>query len=287
MGRKVFLTLLVIATVVCIIVGLCIHTGMFRNGFRIGIPGIAFNEEIKTEVLYSEKDAAGRGNSGVKIPDEITALEISAEIMDVKIVPGEELYVEYTGSETYRPTISAEGSRLIITQKTKNVIGINFSGIDNSLLVKLPEDLEIESFNIGTDTGRVTMESVATASLEIETSTGGVELKELASASTDIRTDTGSVKVENSDLGELSGKTDTGSIELNSCSFGNTDLQTDTGSVEISSLSKHGEYSMDLGSDTGSITVNGEKIKGHYRYDGGKYMIKIETDTGRITLNGV
>lgn len=298
MKKNIYLIILAVVAAVCIIIGLAVHTGLFRSGlvFRVGDKdwSIGADGETIAQTLYSEKTKK----------EDLKSVVISSQIMDIKIVTGRELNVEYTGDERFIPEVTFKNNELKIIQKTKNLINISFGGVDCSLTITLPagtelikldiendtgtieiKDLRTDEADLQTDTGKITVSQTSAGRAVIKADTGAISMSNTSAGALDFKTDTGGVDIKESAFGGLKGRTDTGSVRISDSAFGDADIRTDTGSVVISGLDETENYSLDLSSDTGRITVNGEKMKQSYRYDrDDSKLIKIETDTGSISI---
>ena len=251
-GTGFYLTLLTIATVICIIVGCILHMGF---GFFGGRNKKMTNDEVATE------------------PFKSISLELDAG--DVKIEEGTSFNVSYRYPSNALPEIKVSDGKLVVKEKMNN---INLNDLDCYLTITVPDgevlgsidgDMDVSSFEISG------MTFDKSSKIDITTDVGSIELSDCTFGDLKLDADVGSILIDACTFKKLTASADVGDIEINKCSFDSADCKSDTGSIDVS-----GSFSdLVCRCDAGSITVETDKPVKDETMD-------LKVSIGSITVNG-
>ncbi len=220
--------------------------------------------------------------------EEVTSVELDFNTNDIKVFFDEsttQVRVEYaeqytkSGKQLTQTTVTEENGVLKIKQVRKNVLYMEFSIGDSSLVsVYLPKN-RAYALDIQTDTGDIRFAGYATLTdLKVETDTGTIDLDGtiVCDGRIDLSTETGNVFLNAFVADSLLIDADTGDVTLDekSSAFNSVKIQTDTGDVCI--LHTLTAPSIKIQTDTGDVSLG--NMSGT--------NIDVSTDTGDVKSIG-
>lgn len=264
MNRKLFLIIISSVTVLCIILGACIHLGHAWSGsvksvgksvskaVRQGIKVTRSydfhidDDEDELDIDIDDEDAESGTKNFSNTLSQFDSVEIDANVMGVKIERGNSFEISGSYTKTHlKPNVNITGGTLRISQpdyRRNRVTNGNCK-----IVITVPFGTRMDSFNAGIDVGAVSLK--------------GIDIEDIQ-----IKTDVGAIAVENVKFNELNATSDVGAV-----------------SVELTDSVN--EYNIDIKSDVGGIQVDNRNVKRKYSQSGStNKKIKIRTDVGGIEV---
>lgn len=246
MKKGLYLTCIAIVTVVCMIVGICIH-----GGFNIPFIGRNFS---------------GSDGSNSKELEAFTEINLDAEVMSVTVKEGEDYHIQYDYSKVAEPSYEIENGTLCIKQKEKGFSLFRMGNRRCSMEITVPKGTELKFVKMDTDVGDLNIN-------EIQTESG------------DLYSDVGNIRLKGTKIGKATIETDTGNVDLEQCSFTELQVKNDVGNTKISTDTNVKNYDVDLKTDLGKVRVNGQSQGTEYHSSGDEAgRISVEGDVGDVTL---
>ena len=262
MNRRVYLTILMIITAICMIFGTLRNirgwSRPFRmtdqkvvdlskdsdaagreaqgSGGRIGEAGSSAEADAKAagsgSAAAADAKAAAASGAGAKdaaSSEEVSRIDIETDVVDIDIAAGGSYEVQYSGDKKYEPSVSLSGGVLKIEQKVrkKSWIGVNVPKVECSLKITIPE-------------GTVLSE------VEVENDVGDLKIEDLEITDGSIDTDVGDIDISDCRLGMVGLGSDVGDVRVRNCSFRNLDIRLDVGDADISSTDDLSDAALDL-----------------------------------------
>lgn len=223
-------------------------------------------EETKKSDAGAEKQEVSSAKEQASEKSEIRVLDIDLDLGDLKIVTGDQVNVEYSGSEKLRPVVSSEDGTLTITQKSDNR-WFNFTPPKAKITVTLPKDTVLRD-------------------LEIRDNLGDIELRDLQASSGTVYNDLGDIRLNDCDIDGLTIGSSMGDVELDGTVFLKLNVKEDLGDVNIDTPQDLSGATLDLQTDLGDVKVNGNKQgTSHYVAGNGGLSVKVTNDLGDVKVN--
>lgn len=254
MKRTVLIICLVVATLICVIVGTYIHLGPAVKGSR------NLGRKIANSVTRSIRD-------GVYDRDDEDLFDSDDFFTDFEIDNDIPAFTK----------LSAKGGIMAISVERGNSYHISAKYNHKKLC---PEySVEDGVLKITQPMAHSKMNGNNKCKLEI-TVPYGVKLDSL-----DIKVDVGAIELEGFDIKSGDIDTDVGAIALSQVEFDELDISSDVGAVAIELISPAEEYTISASSSVGAISVDGKNAKRKYSSKGstGK-TLRIHTDVGGVEI---
>lgn len=271
MKKTVYLSILTIATMVCILVGIAIHVIGGGLGSLFGFGGKNTVDE-------------GSTTSYAKKVDAFTAIDMDLAAVELNIETGDDYAVDYQGISDLRPQVKMDGQKLVIKGSGKKV---HFTPkMECKLTVTMPDGVKLSQVNLDIDAGDVEIRNMNAEKLSIDVDAGNIEIYDGSFADVSVDVDAGNVSFENCLTQNVKADADLGNIEWKHCTFDTIIANADMGNVEAHSSQSLQEYKMNFEVDLGNIDVFGKSYSDNYRADGdaSKY-IEISVNLGNITVD--
>ncbi len=265
MKKGIYLTILILITIVCILIGSAYHIGgFFRNLFT----------PFEKDHVSFETDL-----------DAFSSIVIDADTIDITIQSGSDYHLEYYCMEACKPEYEINKQTLTIKQTSKDQ---NFFGKNNSLCelkITVPSDVTLNELNITSDVGEVSLQRVESESLILNCDVGDIELTNSSFSLMQVNANVGDVNLENITCADGVITADVGDIDIEHITFDNLEITCDVGDVEITSKSTLSDYKIALDADLGSISFQDEDYSDSYTQKGKSGFLSIETNTGDIEVD--
>lgn len=248
MGKKIYLTIIWVITLICILFGIWLN--IFGGGSLFSLAGGGNWQDVT-----------------LTDTDTISSIDINADVMGVEIKTGDAWKIQYNYSSIYNePTfeVNADGV-LTITQTQEDNITTPLGNKHCKVEITVPDSVSLTSTNA----------SIALGDLEVEE----VPLGDLA-----ITMDCGNVELDDLSLGNVSGELSLGNFELTHCSVESVNLVCDMGNAELELADDVSNYAMNLTCDLGHVEVENDTVSANYTQDGTAGTISIECNLGNIEV---
>ncbi len=308
MGKKIYLSIMVLVTAVCVVVGTVVHIkkGAAEKKEHVKTVYTEENQSSGTDG-QTEKQAAADGtesggktakpsgenpNTVLKTPSKdqlVSEIHVDSDVLDLTIFPGPEYDVSYEGIEDLKPEVTLENGILTISQKKKEPLNFFklFSPSGKAMMtVQLPDDA-LGQLTADMDTGDLDISDLSVGNGVIRMDVGDIDLDRVILGTFSLENDTGNIEMEDCTSTNLTIDTDVGNVELEGCAFKDLKIASDVGDVVIDSREDLSRYVMLLSRDVGRITINGEDMsKKHQQTVVGEASgsLTVETDTGDLEI---
>ena len=249
MKKNVYLTILMLATVGCMVFGVLGRmTDLFPNNKLV-----ARTEKIAAvETEYNE------------IPDRIKA---DMDMGNLIIRKGDSLQVLYEGESRLEPETTLKEGTLTIHQKKDKSLRFGIHKNEKAeLTVIIPEEVVLSHVDVDLDLGKIEMEDLRIGQGTIQNDLGDIDIQSCTFDEVDIDIDAGDLDVEN-------------------CTFQKLSVDQDLGDVDISTPQDLSDATIDMKISLGSLRVNGTKQGNEFTQKGsGDITLHVSNDMGDIDL---
>lgn len=279
MKKKIYLTVLIVVTLICVIFGTMNHMGVFGRSNHVrydtgktpsedGSAAFRGSESAGSKTKARKNPAAGDALfSEERSSSEVTELHADIEYGSLTVRTGEEFSAEYNGDSDLRPEVDLKNGVLTVAQK-----GRNFNFFKNllhpkaELTVVLPKGTVLDEADIALDLGDAVLSGLTAENGTIVNNLGRIELSSCR---------LGSVKIE----------ADMGDVVLEECGFRDLSVEEDLGAVRIRSAADLSGASVELETDLGKVLVNGSEQGTEYRASGSDGIrLSVHNDLGDVEL---
>ena len=185
--------------------------------------------------------------------------------------------------ETNNPQIACKqnSNQLVIKEKHKWFSTKN----DNDLIIYIPKEMMLETVEIDTGAGNVTIEKLETKKISFDIGAGEVKMKHLH-VTEEAKIDSGAGKVEilSSSIKNLDLDVGVGKFILNAKLSGKNDIDAGVGELDINLTDGIENYTIRANKGIGSISLAGKEVSENIKYGEGDTYIEIEGGIGAIDI---
>lgn len=258
MKKTIYLTILTIATVICIIVGSCYHIIGWGSGFLHSLPFISWGDD--------SYDSADHGSSEkTEELGEFQKLDIQTSVMDVTVTTGTNYSISYNCSNNLVPVYEVKDGVLTVTQKGKHIWSWNNNHCDMKITV--PADTKLDQCKISSSVGDIDISGLHADTFSTSASVGDIHI-----------TDS---ELTNSDL-----STSTGDIDMKGITFSTMIITSSVGDVDLNADNSLSDYEMNLTTSVGNVEINNRKQGKNYSNNGSSNNeLTVHASTGDVTVN--
>lgn len=265
MGKRIYLAIIWIITLICILVGCRRFTNSFSWGFW-GFWGEEKYEQVEdfdTSLKRNTKDQGEKGEHHYE--QAFTNLIITCDTADVTIKTGKEFSCKYKISSNANYSFDwkpdNEGTAYITQKNTRS-----FNNRGCSFEITIPSDVTLSSVTIENAVGDTKISGV-----HINTVSGNL--------------DVGDFEMKNAEAENVVIDSDTGDVELKHVTFANLTVTADVGNCSVEDINSN-DYDLELSADVGEVEVDGEDYRSSYVRDNGKSQkIDITCSVGDVEIN--
>lgn len=284
--KKLYMTILILITVACVILGIMIHGLAFL--FNLG--RIAGNNEESTALGNISQTVDATMITEDYDVSEFTSMDLDFGRGNVTFTEGGSYSVSYTGIKEMAPTVKNEkDGKLTVKQSNKNwrsLIGSSDSlGRQNSLTITVPKDTKLKKVKAELGMGDFSISGLTADDADLDLDMGNLNMKDCVFANLDIDSDMGNVTIDGMTASEIDLDADMGNIEASNVgSFKKLDMDADLGNIEVSLQQGLNDLALELSTDLGSITVNGDKMSSKVKTGSGSSRVRASANLGSIKI---
>ena len=221
--------------------------------------------------MFSGGSAVSDTVKSYQIPSPISSLEITINAADLTVQQADRFLVE---SNLQDLKVTERNGKLILEEDS----GFAASYTGAKLTVYIPSQTVLESVNIKTGAGKLTVDTLIANSVRLELGAGEVRFEQLtAYEKADIEGGAGKITVAGGSLANLDLEMGVGQLNLTSALVGSSELDLGVGETNLTLIGSETAYALDMEKGLGSITVNGEDVS---RYSSAKGKNRIDIDGG-------
>lgn len=272
MKKNIYITCLVIVTVLCILGGTVFHVTHWLYGSSFSLWDWGSGESLdRSRVTYAQT------------LDAFTDVTIEGCVFDITVQAGSEYALSYDCVAYLVPEIQLESGTLAIIQPSVSHLGSNNSC---KMTLTVPAGAGLDTLTIYTDVGDIDVSGLTIGYASVAADVGDIEMENCTFTASDMAADVGEIELSRCSLGESTASCDVGDLEITSCDFISLNASADVGEISIRAAGDLSAYRIDLTTDMGSVTVNGEKYKRNFNLpgSGGSGELTAYTNLGDIDL---
>lgn len=265
MGKRIYLAIIWIITLICILVGCRRFTNSFSWGFW-GFWGEENYEQVgdfDTSVKRTTKDQGEKGEHHYE--QAFSNLVINCDTAEITIKNGKEFSCKYKISSNAKYSFDwkpdNEGTAYITQTNNRS-----FNNKGCSFVITIPSNVTLSSIMIENAVGDIKIDQV-----NVKTVSGIL--------------DVGEFEMKNADAENVVVDAETGDVEFKHVTFANLTVSSSVGECKVKDINTD-DYNMELSTDIGEVQVDGENYRSSYVSDNGKSQkIDITCSVGDVEIN--
>lgn len=262
MGKRIYLAIIWVITLICIVIGCNGYPFSFSWGFW-GENNYDYVEDFDTSMERKVKDHGEKGTH--QYEQTFTNLFIECDTADITIKTGNDFSCKYkvsSGTEysfDWKP--DNEGTAYI-TQKKDNTKKNN----ECSFIITIPSDARLSV-------------------LSIENAVGDTEISGITAEAVSVISDVGDFEMKNANVETVEVGAYTGDVEFEHVTFANLIVSSDVGDCSVEDVNLN-DYNLDVSTGVGEIEVNDTTYKSSYVLDNKQSQkISITCNVGDVEIN--
>lgn len=216
------------------------------------------------------------------VSSDIRDLDIEIRAADFYIKEGEVFSVE---SNLKKLSVEEKNGCLTVKDKTRTKISSSYDG-GAVLTVYIPKDIELESVEISTGAGKVTVDSLCARVIDFELGAGDVSIEKISvTRRADIEGGAGRISVSSGDINNLDMDMGLGEVNLSARLSGESSFDMGVGEANITLLGSKDDYDIEVEKGIGNITVDGKSVTDFGSGGSGEAYVRISGGIGNLNLN--
>lgn len=213
--------------------------------------------------------------------DNITKIDIETSFVDLNIIKSDEFKIELQSTGD-RVKINSKGNTLEIEEEAKLFRDYSSNG---NVIIYLPSDLNLKLLEIDSGAGKVSLDSITTASLELNQGVGLITIDNSYFDNCSIDGGVGNTIIKRTIMNSFDLDAGLGKVLIDATLYGKSEINSGVGEIDLT-LNKGEElYTIYPEKGVGSIEIKGEKLENNTSYGNGENYIYINGGIGSIKVN--
>lgn len=258
---------------------------------------------IKEKVEENKTSVSGSTQAVLDVKDDFKSLKIELKAVSLELNVGDKFSVETDSSYI---TSEKEGNTLFI-KDTRSGFGVS-SRPDESVIVTLPKNKKLDTFEINSGAGKVRVESISANDIDIELGAGASSFENIVSknslainvgagkatfdsikskSKTKIEVGAGQLTVKAGELKNADVNLGLGEMSITAGFSGNSDFEVGIGSAKVYICGQPDSYSFDVSKGIGIVTIDGKDMNDGNKYGNGKNEFDIDCGIGEMRIRFV
>ena len=251
-----------IVTIISIVLGIV-------NGFSYWLGMRKENEETNKDIKVTNFENT-----------DINSLNIEISYANLKIKPGENLYLE-TNNEKIKSEI--KNNTLYIEEKNKSWFNID-KNIEITLYI--PTNTEYKDIKIKAGAGKVEIDQIYAEGFLFELGAGETFLNNINAVKyCKIESGAGKLSIHSSNINNLDLDMGIGEVYLNAKLIGKSDIDSGVGTLIAEVYGDKEEYKIKIKKGVGSVIVDGENMEDNQIIGNGESFIEVDGGIGSINIS--
>ncbi len=208
-----------------------------------------------TDNVFFLRDGSVEEEHAAYNSNEITDIEIDADVADIDINYGSKFDVNFKYPKKYMPTSEISNGKLKIEQQN---IRMSVNGMDDcEIEITIPHETKLNKIDIKAAAGDIDLEGITVDSLIIDADAGDIDLESVVSTNIKIVADAGDINVVNCKGQSIDVDASLGDIDISN-EFEQVDVECELGDIDID-IPGIDNDKIHASCELGSIKVNGHK----------------------------
>ena len=241
------------------------------------------NESI--EILSRETDSpadAGNDSTGEvisfngKSPEK---MEISANTLALKIVPGESDAIILSGSNRDKMNCYIEDNCLYLEEK--NHKPLQKSG---EIVLTVPESMDWKKIEIDVEAAYVALQNFSAEEMEFSADAGSIEASGLQMKKLILSVEAGAITLTDSEAAELEADAEAGAIRFSGSITDRVDADAELGNIVLKLSQSKDDFDYEIDSDLGNVEFDGISVENSVICNKASGKMNLDSSMGNIEI---
>ena len=243
------------------------------------------NTKESIEILSRETDSpadAGNDSTGEvisfngKSPEK---MEISANTLALKIVPGESDAIILSGSNRDKMNCYIEDNCLYLEEK--NHKPLQKSG---EIVLTVPESMDWKKIEIDVEAAYVALQNFSAEEMEFSADAGSIEASGLQMKKLILSVEAGAITLTDSEAAELEADAEAGAIHFSGSITDMVDADAELGSIMLKLSQSEDDFDYEIENDLGNVEFDGVSMRNSVIHNKASGKMKLDSSMGNIEI---
>ena len=264
-----------------------INSRYIHFGGRDTFIGLYLPENTKEsiEILSRETDSpadAGNDSTGEvisfngKSPEK---MEISANTLALKIVPGESDAIILSGSNRDKMNCYIEDNCLDLEEK--NHKPLQKSG---EIVLTVPESMDWKKIEIDVEAAYVALQNFSAEEMEFSADAGSIEASGLQMKKLILSVEAGAITLTDSEAAELEADAEAGAIRFSGSITDRVDADAELGNIVLKLSQSKDDFDYEIDSDLGNVEFDGISVENSVICNKASGKMNLDSSMGNIEI---
>ena len=259
-----------------------IHFGGSDTFIGLNLPE---NTKESIEIFSRETDSpadAGNDSTGDvisfngKSPEK---MEISANTLALKIVPGESDAIILSGSNRDKMNCYIEDNCLYL--KEKNQKPLQKSG---EIVLTVPESMDWKKIEIDVEAAYVALQNFSAEEMEFSADAGSIEASGLQMKKLILSVEAGAITLTDSEAAELEADAEAGAIRFSGSITDRVDADAELGNIVLKLSQSKDDFDYEIDSDLGNVEFDGISVENSVICNKASGKMNLDSSMGNIEI---
>ena len=243
------------------------------------------NTKESIEILSRETDSpadAGNDSTGEvisfngKSPEK---MEISANTLALKIVPGEYDAIILSGSNRDKMNCYIEDNCLYLEEK--NHKPLQKSG---EIVLTVPESMDWKKIEIDVEAAYVALQNFSAEEMEFSADAGSIEASGLQMKKLILSVEAGAITLTDSEAAELEADAEAGAIRFSGSITDRVDADAELGNIVLKLSQSKDDFDYEIDSDLGNVEFDGISVENSVICNKASGKMNLDSSMGNIEI---
>ena len=243
------------------------------------------NTKESIEILSREPDSpadAGNDSTGEvisfngKSPEK---MEISANTLALKIVPGESDAIILSGSNRDKMNCYIEDNCLYLEEK--NHKPLQKSG---EIVLTVPESMDWKKIEIDVEAAYVALQNFSVEEMEFSADAGSIEASGLQMKKLILSVEAGAITLTDSEAAELEADAEAGAIRFSGSITDRVDADAELGNIILKLSQSKDDFDYEIDSDLGNVEFDGISVENSVICNKASGKMNLDSSMGNIEI---
>ena len=259
-----------------------IHFGSSDTFIGLNLPE---NTKESIEILSRETDSpadAGNDSTGEvisfngKSPEK---MEISANTLALKIVPGESDAIILSGSNRDKMNCYIKDDCLYLEEK--NDKPLQKSG---EIVLTVPESMDWKKIEIDVEAAYVALQNFSAEEMEFSADAGSIEASGLQMKKLILSVEAGAITLTDSEAAELEADAEAGAIRFSGSITDRVDADAELGNIVLKLSQSKDDFDYEIDSDLGNVEFDGISVENSVICNKASGKMNLDSSMGNIEI---
>ena len=211
-----------------------------------------------------------------KLPEE---MEISANTLELKIVPGKSDAIILSGSDRDKMNCYIEDNCLYLEEKNHKPIQKG-----GEIVLTVPESMDWKKIEIDAQAAYVALQDFSAEEMEFSAGAGSIEASGLQTKKLILSAEAGAITVTDSEAAELEADAEAGVLRFSGSITDMVDADAELGNIVLNLSQSEDDFDYEIDSDLGNIEFDGVSMENFVICNKASGKMKLDSSMGNIEI---